>query len=52
MDILTYGSDTANLMEKAISVVAKQATTGNFMKVISSFPFSMHGYLLTFIFCL
>ncbi|EFX85475.1 hypothetical protein DAPPUDRAFT_314210 [Daphnia pulex] len=31
-DVPTQGSDTANLLEKAISVVAKQATTGNFMK--------------------
>jgi hypothetical protein len=36
-NVPTQGSETAILLEKAISVVAKQATTGNFMKVSSTF---------------
>lgn len=34
-DIPSPGSDTAILLDQAISVIAKQATTGNFMKVLT-----------------
>lgn len=34
VDIPVEGSDTAMLLDQAISMVTKQATSGNFMKVI------------------
>ena len=33
-DVPTQGSETAILLDQAISIVAKQATVGNFMKVV------------------
>lgn len=33
-DVPTQGSETAILLDQAISIVAKQATVGNFMKVL------------------
>lgn len=32
-DVPTQGSEKAILLDQAISIIAKQATTGNFMKV-------------------
>ena len=57
IDVPDEGNSTASLVEDAISIIAKQATTGNFMKVLHilclyvhsliSFSFRTDGILVT-----